>query len=580
MTAAVTTAWSSRTPLSNSAQLPVLEWFIDDAGYNGLLQPFCDQVEYPGVITWQGQVFDNATFRRRGHSSCNDPKPKVEMQLPAGYAIDFSPFASGNAAPFTGPLDEWALQNEAYPIPGLGWENIRQVGDPAVGYMPVRVQRNGAFFGASMILEEYDGSWRSRKGYDNGAFYKVEAGGLRTYSTPTELYNSADFDKKDPEDTDYTDVWQLTQMLNQPSSPAKTAWIYANLDVPQIVNYTALTVALRHWDSGGKNFYLYRGTGNTDRWQILHWDLDGIFSGGSDSKGDFVTPDVSFNKLYASIFEIPAIREMHFRRLRTLHDQYLVGNGFVNQFDALTVGKDADRVLNKAKWGGPTLSTSRNKVVNGVQERRNQIAAHTNANEVPTSQSANPAVVINEIHYKPGTATGSEEFLELYNPSTTEAVDISGWRLKGLGSSDARVADPTRHGDPQGRLCRVRERGQRVPRALRTRPLRRRPVPRRLELQRRADPAAAGGDGRRPGHLQLAGSVADDAERHRPLAGAEEPDARQRRPGQLGRQHQHRNPQHPEHGVRGRRAGTRHGMRRRQPQPRLRGHLVLPGHRR
>ena len=434
----------------NSAQLPVLEWFIDDAGYNGLLQPFCDQVEYPGVITWQGQVFDNANFRRRGHTSCNDPKPKIEMQLPAGYAIDFSSFASGNAAPFTGPLDEWALQNEAYPIPGLGWENIRQVGDPAVGYMPVRVQRNGAFFGASMILEEYDGSWRSRKGYDNGAFYKVEAGGLRTYSTPTELYNSADFDKKDPDDTDYTDVWQLTQMLSQPSSPAKTAWIYANLDVPQIVNYTALTVALRHWDSGGKNFYLYRGTGNTDRWQILHWDLDGIFSGGSDSKGDFVTPDLSFNKLYASIFEIPAIREMHFRRLRTLHDQYLVGNGFVNQFDALTVGKDADRVLNKAKWGGPTLSTSRNKVVNGVQERRNQIAAHTNANEVPTSQSANPAVVINEIHYKPGTATGSEEFLELYNPSTTEAVDISGWRLKGLGSSDAEWPIPPGTVIPKG----------------------------------------------------------------------------------------------------------------------------------
>ena len=79
-----------KDPALNSAQLPVLEWFIDDAGYNGLLQPFCDQVEYPGVITWQGQVFDNANFRRRGHGSCNDPKPKVEMQLPAGYAIDFS----------------------------------------------------------------------------------------------------------------------------------------------------------------------------------------------------------------------------------------------------------------------------------------------------------------------------------------------------------------------------------------------------------------------------------------------------------------------------------------------------------
>jgi hypothetical protein len=74
----------------NAAQLPVLEWFIDDAGYNGLLQLICDQVVYPGVITWQGVVYDNSSFRRRGHTSCNDPKPKVEMQLPAGYANNFA----------------------------------------------------------------------------------------------------------------------------------------------------------------------------------------------------------------------------------------------------------------------------------------------------------------------------------------------------------------------------------------------------------------------------------------------------------------------------------------------------------
>jgi hypothetical protein len=285
--------------------------------------------------------------------------------------------------------------------------------------MPVRVQRNAQFFGASVILEEYDGSWRGRKGYNDGAFYKVEAGGFRTYANPTDLYNSLDFDKKDPDDTNYSDVWDLTQNLNQAPSAAKTAWIYANINVPQVVNYMALTAALRHWDSGGKNFYVYRDTGKTDRWQILHWDLDGIFSGGSDSKGDFVTPDTSFNRLYSSMFEIPAITEMYFRRLRTLHDQYLVGNGFVNQFDALTVGKDADRILDRTKWGGSTLSSKRGKVVSGVQERRDQIAAHTNANEVPISQSASPNVVINEIQYNPGNAA---EFIELHNPSTTEAV--------------------------------------------------------------------------------------------------------------------------------------------------------------
>ena len=144
----------------------MLEWFLDDASYNQLARPVCDDVNYTGVITWQGVVYDNSTFRRRGHTSCTDPKPKIEMQLPAGYAIDFNGTvpAASFAEPMSGVVDEFALQDEGYPIPGLGWDNIGDLTDPTVGYLPVRSQRNAAFFGAGAILEEYDGSWRGRKG--------------------------------------------------------------------------------------------------------------------------------------------------------------------------------------------------------------------------------------------------------------------------------------------------------------------------------------------------------------------------------------------------------------------------------
>ncbi|HEY7043041.1 MAG TPA: lamin tail domain-containing protein, partial [Nocardioidaceae bacterium] len=224
-------------PSLNNASLPVLEWFLPDADYNALLRPVCDDVNYSGVITWQGHVFDNATFRRRGHGSCTDPKPKIEMQLPPGYSVDFNatlPPGAVMAQPFTGPIDEWALQNETYPIPGLGWQNIAAIGDPPNGYLPVRSQHNATFFGAGAILEEYDGAWRQREGYNNSAFYKVEAGGFRTYATPAQLLASGDFAKKNPDDNDYTDAWQLTQMLNQGPSAAKTAWMLNNIDVAEV----------------------------------------------------------------------------------------------------------------------------------------------------------------------------------------------------------------------------------------------------------------------------------------------------------------------------------------------------------
>jgi hypothetical protein len=182
------------------------------------------------------------------------------MQLPAGYAIDFNGTVDPSffAEPMSGLVDEFALQSEAYPVPGLGWDHIGDLTDPTVGYLPVRSQRNAAFFGAGAILEEYDGSWRGRKGMSDGAFYKVEAGGFRTYSTAADLAASGDFAKKDPDDADYTDAWQLTQMLNQGPSAAKTAWIWANVNVPEMVEYLATTVEIRHWDSGGKNFYAFR----------------------------------------------------------------------------------------------------------------------------------------------------------------------------------------------------------------------------------------------------------------------------------------------------------------------------------
>ncbi len=46
---------------------------------------------------------------------------------------------------------------------------------------------------------------------------------------------------------------------------------------------------MRHWDSGQKNYYIVANP-DTGRWQVLSWDLDGIFNAGSDSKGDFVFP--------------------------------------------------------------------------------------------------------------------------------------------------------------------------------------------------------------------------------------------------------------------------------------------------
>ena len=127
------------TSVENGAQLPVLEWFLDDASYNQLARPVCDDVDYTGVITWQGKVFDNSTFRRRGHTSCVDPKPKIEMQLPAGYAIDFNGTVDPSffAEPMSGLVDEFAAAERGLPDPRPGLGPHRRPDRPD-GRLPAR----------------------------------------------------------------------------------------------------------------------------------------------------------------------------------------------------------------------------------------------------------------------------------------------------------------------------------------------------------------------------------------------------------------------------------------------------------
>lgn len=429
--------WVVKDPALSTAQLPVLQWFMPDDVYNDMnTNHRCDGVDANATFAWNGMVLDGGLMHIKGHTTCTDLKAKWDVELPSGYTFDFG-------APFPHPMKGFDLQNEAIPVPRLGWEMIGQAAPATAAYQTMRVQRNGKFFAVFGVLENYDSKWRAANGYSDAPFYKVEAGGLRTYSSVDALAASGDIAKKNPDDGNYSDIWQLTQVLAMPNGPAKRAWLMEHLDIPQLTDYTALVVVMRQWDSGSKNFFLARSP-QSGRWQAFAWDLDGILSGGSDPKGDFVTLSTT-NKLWAFLMSDPQTLAMHYRRVRTLADQFLSGTTLLDRFDALTVPYANDLALDYSVWGGRRLSGVRTKVIDGIQERRNMIAKHTGATQIPVSQSANPQLVINEIHYQP--TVDAAEYLEIHNPSTTESVDLSSWSVSGLGGFTARQGTVLPAGD-------------------------------------------------------------------------------------------------------------------------------------
>ncbi|GAB3129650.1 lamin tail domain-containing protein [Glaciibacter psychrotolerans] len=408
-------------------QLPVIEWFMDDAVYNDLLAHHReDDVQGAAVWSYNGDVYDNVRMNIRGHASRAEAKVNWKVELPAGYT-----FTLGGALPY--PLDEFALQNYAYNFTDVSWATVKAAGNRALNIIPVRTQRNGAFWSLGRIQETEDKRWRSDQGVSNWAIYKGDGGAVARRSSVADLVSKEWLNKKTRKDEDYSDVFTLGNTVDAPASAAQQAWIYQNVNIPELVNYMAINSVIRHTDSGWYNWWLARDTDGTGRWDMWQWDLNWTFTvPSSDGKGLFLTPDTQ-NRFTTAMLGYPEIREMYYRRLSSLSDQFLTPGKFEAQWDAISAKTTPDWKLDKAKWGGYSADTARTAFLAGLADRRAAIIGNTGAGKlVPVSQSANAAVVINEIQYHPSGTGG--EYIELANPSAT-AVDISGWSIAAVGLS-------------------------------------------------------------------------------------------------------------------------------------------------
>jgi hypothetical protein len=421
---------------SVDTQLPVFEWFMEDAVYDDILANHrYDNFYGAAVVAFDGQVIDNARMRVRGQSSRDNPKVNWKVDLPAGRLLDMRPLMNY-------PLDEFALQSDVIPKPILAWDTVGEAGARRLGLFTVRSQRNGDFFSVGEVMETMDGSWRDDQDVSDWAIYKGNWGALTTQPTAEDLAAQTNagcplcepeewLEKKERESEDYTDVWQLTQAVDAPYSPQQREWLFENIDIPGMVNYMALNTVMRHQDSNQKNWWISRDSDGTKRWNMWHWDLNRTWTTLTADKGEFLSP-AKENRLLTALMADPDVSAMFYRRVRTLADEFLTPGEYEAKWDAEVGRYESDWLLDRAKWGGRTPSFARDRFVEVLEDRRTVIANNTGPGKpVPQSQAASPDIVINEIHYQPQTGV-SGEFIELANPSSSVAVDISGWVLEGV----------------------------------------------------------------------------------------------------------------------------------------------------
>ncbi|WP_287930936.1 lamin tail domain-containing protein, partial [Arthrobacter sp.] len=203
-----------------NTQLPVIEWFMEDAVYDDILANHrMDKFQGAAVWAYNGQVIDGVLMSVRGNSSRTAPKVSWKVELPKGYTFDL-----GGKMPY--PLDEFALQNYSDNFADVSWATVKAAGNRGLGIVPVRTQRNGTFWSIGRVMETEDGTWRASQGVKDWAIYKGDGGSVGRSSSAATLAASGWLDKKTRKDEDYSDVLALSNTVDATPTAAQKAWIY------------------------------------------------------------------------------------------------------------------------------------------------------------------------------------------------------------------------------------------------------------------------------------------------------------------------------------------------------------------
>ncbi len=389
--------------------LPVLDYFITEADYTMLLgkNRFTDNTS-PIIVAYGDTVVDNATIRVRGNATRSLPKPSMRIELPKGHLISFGDLTEE-------PVDEFNLFWRNDFKADVGWEIADELGFPRVDFFGLRVYQNSTFWGTGAYLSAIDGRWRDANGYDDAAMYKG-ARLMRADNTPADTAKR--FEKKAGAEGDFTDIWELSNLVIDNDSDEQFNALMETLDVPAVINYWAYVSFLNQVNSDRKNFYLVRDPEETGRWSVLPWDLNLPVGGGNLWTNNMPLID--------QLNEYEVFREMHARRLRSMIDLYSAEEliqRFDEKFNVGVQAFDEDQAI----WRkGYSSEKFRDTWVDRVPVRFENFASNTDnrRRSLPVSQTEMRPIEITSVTIE---QNGLPAVVELTNVSLTESFDLSGW---------------------------------------------------------------------------------------------------------------------------------------------------------
>ncbi len=236
-----------------TSAIPILRWFIADADYNAITGSPTADIIRPAVLAYGTTVYDNVSVNIRGQGSETTPSPTGSSRwrrtttstCPGCWS---SRSTSSPCRPTTATWRTAARSSASTPSSGPASSTPRCSPSAPSATAPSRGSTTTSTCttapGASARATTTTSSSRPN---------------INAFDSTVPLANRR-FEKKAPEDTDYAPLQAFLDGVAL-TGTAERNYMSANADLPQLINYAAVTAIIQHVDSSTKNFYLAQDPG-------------------------------------------------------------------------------------------------------------------------------------------------------------------------------------------------------------------------------------------------------------------------------------------------------------------------------
>jgi CotH protein/lamin tail-like protein len=157
----------------------------------------------------------------------------------------------------------------------LGYELCRKIEIPYCETRFVTLSMNSEYYGIYLQVENPNMQWIKRNDMDpDGNLFK-------SYSDFKKEQNHWNYFWKFQRETNithsYDDIIGFLENINDLPEAEIKEYLEANLDLEKFAKYLVVMCVINNSDHLAKNYYVFRGTGENDKWFFTPWDLDLTF---------------------------------------------------------------------------------------------------------------------------------------------------------------------------------------------------------------------------------------------------------------------------------------------------------------